>query len=135
MANTYKCVRLEPLINSPSHPTHAGKVCSVVIGLTGDDGSNTSPGYVDGVYTYPEDSCPTVEEFGPLANALVSQFAADNDFISNLDGQIEAAKTRPVPAADFETPEITVDTTVEATVVEEAPAEVVVAEEVAEGGE
>ena len=124
MANTYKCVRLEPL----SKHDNKDCVCEVVIGLVGEDGEGNSA-YIDGVYHYPMDSMPTVAEFQAGANALVSQFAANQGWIKNLDAQIESAKKRNVSTQGFEAPEITVDATVEpeagspAAPAEEAPAE------------
>jgi hypothetical protein len=60
----------------------------------------------------------------------VSQFAANQGFIAQLDSQIEASKKRDVPPEDFEAPEITIDTSVAAEegspanpAAEEAPAE------------
>tara|TARA_R100000152_G_C6761515_1_gene185654 strand:- start:1139 stop:1513 length:375 start_codon:yes stop_codon:yes gene_type:complete len=88
-------------------------VCKVVIGLTAVDETGTHSAYVDGVYQYPSDSKPTIEAFKSGASALVSQFAADQGFITQLDSQIEASKLRDVPVADFEAPEITIDTTVQ----------------------
>ena len=109
MSNTYKCVRLEPQCKYDNTDC----VCSVVIGLTADDGEGNSA-YIDGVYNYPEGSMPTVAEFTEGANALVSQYAADNGWIANLDQQIEAAKLRNVAPEGFEAPDIIVDTSVEA---------------------
>ena len=109
MANTYKCVRLEPQCNYDNNDC----VCAVVIGLTAEDGEGTSA-YIDGTYSYPEGNQPTVAEFKEGANALVSQFAADNGWIASLDSQIESRKVQPRQAEDFEAPEITVDTSVEA---------------------
>lgn len=124
MANTYKCVRLEPQCKYDNTDC----VCSVVIGLTADDGEGNSA-YIDGTYSYPMDAMPTVAEFKAGANALVSQYAADNGWVASLDSQVAAAKKRNVAPDDFEAPEITVDTTVEAAVVEEE------AEEAAEAAE
>ena len=56
---------------------------------------------------------PMLNEFKEQANALVSQFAADNKWIASLDSQIEAQKAQPKNVEDFESPEITIDTTVE----------------------
>lgn len=110
MANTYKCVRLEPLHKSNDPDC----VCEVVIGLTATDpDGNTS--YIDGIYKYPMDSMPKLAEFKEQANTLVSQFAADNNWIASLDSQIEAQKAQPKRVEEFEAPEITVDTTVEPT--------------------
>ena len=110
MANTYKCVRLEPRHKSDD----PNCVCEVVIGLTATDPDGNSS-YIDGVYQYPIDSMPQLDEFKEQANALVSQFAADNKWIASLDSQIEAQKAQPKNVEDFESPEITVDTTVEPT--------------------
>ena len=143
MANTYSCVRLEPSCDCSDDTT----VCKVVIGLTAVDETGNHSAYVDGVYQYPSDSKPTIEAFKSGASALVSQFAADQGFITQLDSQIEASKLRDVPVADFEAPEITIDTTVQPAegspanpaVEEEAPAEEAPAEETTEettdGGE
>ena len=111
MANTYKCVRLEPQLNS--HGTHKGKVCAVVIGLTAEDGEGNSA-YIDGTHSYDADKCPALSTFKTKANALVSQFAADNGWIASLDSQIESRKLQPTQPEEFEAPEITVDTSVEA---------------------
>ena len=108
MANTYTCVRLEPRHKSED----PNCVCEVVIGLTATDPDGNSS-YIDGVYQYPMDSMPMLNEFKEQANALVSQFAADNKWIASLDSQIEAQKAQPKNVEDFESPEITVDTTVE----------------------
>lgn len=112
MANTYKCVRLEPQCHCDGH-AEAGKVCHVVIGLTAEDGKGNSA-YIDGTYSYPEGKCPAVSTFKSNANKIVSQFAADQGWIASLDSQIEAMKERPVAPDDFEAPAITVDTTVKA---------------------
>ena len=110
MGNTYKCVRLLP----QSRYNNTDCVCSVTIGLVAEDDQGNS-GYVDGVYNFPESEMPTVAEFTEGANALVSQYAADNGWIANLNQQIEAAKVRNVAPEGFEPPEITVDTSVEPT--------------------
>ena len=111
MANTYKCVRLEPMCDCDELDT----VCSVVIGLTATTEDEKHSAYIDGIYKYDEENKPTIEEFKAGASALVSQFAADNGWVASLDAQIEAIKKQDVPVADFEAPEITVDTTVEPT--------------------
>jgi len=109
MGNTYKCTRLDPLCKHDNMDC----VCSVVIGLTADDGEGNSA-YIDGTYSYPMDAMPTVAEFKAGANALVSQYAADNGWVASLDSQVAAAKKRNVAPDDFEAPAITVDATVEA---------------------
>ena len=110
MANTYKCVRLEPRHKSDDPDC----VCEVVIGLTATDEAGNSS-YIDGVYQYPMESMPKLAEFKEQVNTLVSQFAADNNWIASLDSQIEAQLAQPKNVDDFEAPEITVDTTVEPT--------------------
>lgn len=137
MANTYSCVRLEPSCDCDDATT----VCKVVIGLTAVDETGTHSAYVDGIYQYPSDSKPTIEAFKSGASALVSQFAADQGWITHLDSEIEASKLRDVPIADFEAPEITIDTSVEAeegspaNPVAESPAEETATEEATDGGE
>lgn len=141
MANTYKCVRFEPMCSCDDNE----KVCSIVIGLTGTDETGKHSGYTDGVHRYDEDNRPTLDEVKAGASALVSQFAANHGFIAQLDSQIEDSKKRDVPPEDFEAPEITVDTSIEAeegspanpAVEEEATAEETAEEttEESEGGE
>jgi hypothetical protein len=110
MANTYKCVRFEPMCSCEDN----SKVCSVVIGLTATDETEKHSAYVDGVHNYDEDNKPTLDEVKSGASALVSQFAANHGFIAQLDSQIEASKLRDVPPENFEAPEITIDTSVAA---------------------
>tara|TARA_R100000742_G_C4279632_1_gene104846 strand:- start:12777 stop:13184 length:408 start_codon:yes stop_codon:yes gene_type:complete len=107
MSKEIKVVRLEPM----SKFDNTDCVCQVVIGVTMSEGEHSA--YVDGVYSYPMDSMPTVAEFNAGANALVSQFYADQGWDKQLSDQLEAAKKRDVPVADFEAPEVTVDTSVE----------------------
>ena len=110
MANTYKCVRFEPMCSCDDNE----KVCSIVIGLTGTDETGKHSAYTDGVHHYDEDNKPTLDEVKSGASALVSQFAANHGFIAQLDSQIEESKKRDVPPEDFEAPEITIDTSVAA---------------------
>jgi uncharacterized protein involved in type VI secretion and phage assembly len=49
------------------------------------------------------------------SSEIVNQFAADQNWWASLDSQIEAQKAAPVNAENFEAPEVTLDTTVEAT--------------------
>lgn len=142
MANTYKCVRFEPMCSCDDN----SKVCSVVIGLTATDETEKHSAYVDGVHNYDEDNKPTLDELKSGASALVSQFAANQGFIAQLDSQIEASKKRDVHPENFEAPEITVDTSVAAeegspanpvaeTPAEEESEEEESSEEESEGGE
>ena len=117
------------------------KVCSIVIGLTATDETGKHSGYTDGVHYYDEDNRPTIDEVKAGASALVSQFAANHGFIAQLDSQIEDSKKRDVPPENFEAPEITIDTSVEAeegspaNPVAESPAEETATEEATDGGE
>jgi hypothetical protein len=116
MANKYKICRHEPLVHPEGHE-HAGQICEVVIGVQARDENADEdarwPGYTDGVWRPEAGSCPTVEEYKSGAAAICNQFAADNGWIANLDAQVEADKARSVPAAEWEAPEVVVDTTVE----------------------
>jgi len=117
MGNIYRCVRLEPLVY-PEGDSHAGKVCEVVIGLQARDENAAEdarwPGYVDGVWRPADMSkCPAVSTWKAKAATVVSQMAADNGWIANLDAQVEADKARAIPAPDWVAPEVVVDTTVE----------------------
>ena len=58
---------------------------------------------------------PSVSALGkPRHPLVVSQMAADNGWIANLDAQVAADNAeRAVPAPDFTPPEVVVDTTVE----------------------
>ena len=107
MSKEIKVVRLEPM----SKFDNTDCVCQVVIGVTMSEGEHSA--YVDGVYSYPMASMPTVAEFKAGANALVSQFYADQGWDKQLSDQLEAAKKRDVPVADFEAPAVTADTSVE----------------------
>ena len=129
MSKQIKVVRLEPMSKFDSTDC----VCQVVIGVTMTEGEHSA--YVDGVYHYKMDSMPTVAEFNAGASALVSQFYADQGWDKQLSDQLEAAKKRDVPVADFEAPEVTVDTSVEAAVgspANPAPAEEESSEETSE---
>jgi len=118
MGNKYKVARLEPMCQPPHHD-ESGCVCQVVIGLQAVDEDVLAadenarwPGYVDGVWS-PDGECPTVEAWNAMASTVVSQFAADRDWIANLDRQVAADKDRVVAAPNYEAPAITIDTTVE----------------------
>jgi DNA polymerase-3 subunit gamma/tau len=102
----------------PEGDSHAGKVCEVVIGLQARDENAAEdarwPGYVDGVWRPADMSkCPAVSTWKAKAAAVVSQMAADNGWIANLDAQVEADKARAIPAPDWVAPEVVVDTTLE----------------------
>jgi len=116
MGNIYRVCRLEPMVN-PEGVTHAGKICEVVIGLQARDENTPEdarwPGYVDGVWRPEHGKCPAVSTWKAKAAEVVSQMAADNGWIAQLDSQVAADAERAVPAPEWEAPEVVVDTTVE----------------------
>ena len=112
MANsTYKLVRFEPRCLADN----TSCVCELVIGLTGEDGEGNSA-YIDGIWQPEEGTMLMLNDLtAEKASEIVNQFAADNNWWSSLDSQIEAQKAQPVNAENFEAPEVTLDTTVEPT--------------------
>ena len=102
---------------NPEGATHAGKICEVVIGLQARDENAADdarwPGYVDGVWRPEHGKCPAVSTWKGKAAEVVSQMAADNGWIAQLDAQVASDAERAVPAPDWEAPEVVVDTTVE----------------------
>jgi len=113
--NTYRLVRLEPRCLADNKLC----CCELVIGLTGEDGEGNSA-YIDGVWKPEEGEMLMLTDLtAEKSSEIVNQFAADNNWWSSLDSQIEAQKQQPVNAENFQAPVVTLDTTVEATVVEE----------------
>lgn len=112
MANsTYKLVRFEPRCLADN----TSCVCELVIGLTGEDGEGNSA-YIDGIWKPEEGTMLMLDDLtDEKSSEIVNQFAADNNWWSSLDSQLEAQKTQPVNAENFEAPEVTLDTTVEPT--------------------
>tara|TARA_B100000686_G_scaffold44472_1_gene47052 strand:- start:1450 stop:1872 length:423 start_codon:yes stop_codon:yes gene_type:complete len=109
--NTYKLVRFEPRCLSDN----TSCVCELVIGLTGEDGEGNSA-YIDGIWKPEEGTMLMLDGLtAEKSSEIVNQFAADNNWWSSLDAQIEAQKVQPVNAENFEAPEVTLDTTVEPT--------------------
>ena len=112
--NTYRLVRFEPRCLADNKMC----VCELVIGLTGEDGEGNSA-YIDGIWKPEEGTMLMLNDLtSEKSSEIVNQFAADNNWWSSLDSQIEAQKAQPVNAENFEAPEVTLDTTVEPTVVE-----------------
>ena len=113
--NTYRLVRLEPRCLADNKLC----CCELVIGLTAEDGEGNSA-YIDGVWKPEEGEMLMLDDLtAEKSSEIVNQFAADNNWWSSLDSQIEAQKQQPVNAENFQAPVVTLDTTVEATVVEE----------------
>ena len=113
--NTYRLVRFEPRCLADNKSC----CCELVIGLTGEDGEGNSA-YIDGIWKPEEGTMLMLDDLtAEKSSEIVNQFAADQNWWASLDSQIEAQKAQPVNAENFEAPEVTLDTTVEATVVEE----------------
>lgn len=116
MANSYKVVRFEPHLNADGD--HAGKCCSVTIGLNAESSEkdaqgNPYTGYIDGVWNFPEGTCPTESELQSQKSELSSKMIANYGWIKNLDAQIESKKKSPIMSTeDYDVSNITIDTTV-----------------------
>ena len=112
MANsTYKLVRFEPRCLADN----TSCVCELVIGLTGEDGEGNSA-YIEVIWKPEEGTMLMLNDLtSEKSSEIVNQFAADNNWWSSLDSQLEAQKVQPVNAENFEAPEVTLDTTVEPT--------------------
>ena len=109
--NTYRLVRFEPRCLADNKSC----CCELVIGLTGEDGEGNSA-YIDGIWKPEEGTTLMLNDLtAEKSSEIVNQFAADNNWWSSLDSQIEAQKTQPVNAENFEAPVVTLDTTVEPT--------------------
>lgn len=109
--NTYRLVRFEPRCLADNKMC----VCELVIGLTGEDGEGNSA-YIDGIWKPEEGTMLMLNDLtSEKSSEIVNQFAADNNWWSSLDSQIEAQKAQPVNAENFEAPVVTLDTTVEPT--------------------
>ena len=112
--NTYRLVRFEPRCLADNKMC----VCELVVGLTAEDGEGNSA-YIDGIWKPEEGTMLMLNDLtAEKSSEIVNQFAADNNWWSSLDSQIEAQKAQPVNAENFEAPTVTLDTTVEPTVVE-----------------
>ena len=109
--NTYRLVRFEPRCLADNKSC----CCELVIGLTGEDGEGNSA-YIDGIWKPEEGTMLMLNDLtAEKSSEIVNQFAADQNWWSSLDSQIEAQKTQPVNAQNFEAPTVTLDTTVEPT--------------------
>ena len=109
--NTYRLCRFEPRCLSDNPQC----CCELIIGLTAEDGEGNSA-YIDGIWKPEEGTMLMLNDLtAEKSSEIVNQFAADNNWWSSLDSQIEAQKAQPVNAENFEAPEVTLDTTVEPT--------------------
>ena len=109
--NTYRLVRFEPRCLADNKSC----CCELVIGLTGEDGEGNSA-YIDGIWKPAEGTLLMLNDLtAEKSSEIVNQFAADQNWWSSLDSQIEAQKAQPVNAENFEAPTVTLDTTVEPT--------------------
>ena len=109
--NTYRLVRFEPRCLADNKMC----VCELVIGLTAEDGEGNSA-YIDGIWKPEEGTMLILNDLtAEKSSEIVNQFAADQNWWSSLDSQIEAQKAQPVNAENFEAPTVTLDTTVEPT--------------------
>lgn len=109
--NTYRLVRFEPRCLADNKSC----VCELVIGLTGEDGEGNSA-YIDGIWKPEEGTVLMLNDLtAEKSSEIVNQFAADSNWWTSLDSQIEAQKAQPVNAENFEAPEVTLDTTIEPT--------------------
>ena len=114
--NTYRLCRFEPRCLSDNPEC----CCQLVIGLTATDSEGNYSAYIDGIWKPEEGTMLMLDDLtAEKSSEIVNQFAADQNWWASLDSQIEAQKAQPVNAENFEAPEVTLDTTVEATVVEE----------------
>ena len=109
--NTYRLVRFEPRCLADNKSC----VCELVIGLTAEDGEGNSA-YIDGIWKPEEGTMLMLNDLtAEKSSEIVNQFAADQNWWSSLDAQLEAQKAQPVNAENFEAPTVTLDTTVEPT--------------------
>lgn len=110
--NEYKVVRFEPRCLADNKMC----ICQLVIGITAKSSDSNSTAYIDGVWTPPEGEMLMLDDLtAEKSSEIVNQFAADQNWWSGLDAQLESIQQQPISPENFEAPEITVDTTVEPT--------------------
>jgi len=90
MAIEYTFSRVEPNINCDSDPD-AGKVCSVVVGMTAVDGENSA--YVDTTVTLTGVAVVLPEDLD--LSDICNGAADDGDWKTSLASQIDSQKTAP----------------------------------------
>jgi len=90
MAIEYTFSRVEPNVNCDSDPD-AGKVCSVVVGMTAVDGENSA--YVDTTVALTGVASVLPEELD--LSAICNGAADDGDWKTSLAAQIASQKSAP----------------------------------------
>ena len=90
MAIEYTFSRVEPHVNCDSDPD-AGKVCSVVVGMTAVDGENSA--YVDTTVALTGDAVVLPGDLD--LSAICNGAADDGDWKTSLDAQIASQKSAP----------------------------------------
>jgi|TARA_B100001079_G_scaffold254193_1_gene248746 hypothetical protein len=99
MAIEYTFSRVEPCVNCDGH-AEAGKVCSVVVGMTAVDGDHSA--YVD--TTVPLSGAGVVVPESLDLAAICNGAADDGDWKVNLAAQIDAQKDAPYTWTGVVTP-------------------------------
>lgn len=119
MSVKYNICRFEPrCLNEENNPNC---VCEIVVGVVAEtipeaEGDKTCSAYIDGIWNPPEGEILMVGDLtAEKCSQIASQFAADQNWVESLNGQIEAQKAQPINAENFQVPEVTLDTTVEPT--------------------
>ena len=90
MAIEYTFSRVEPNVNCDSN-ANAGKVCSVVVGMTADDGEYGA--YIDTTVQLTGDAMVTPESLD--LSAICNGAADDGDWKTSLAAQIASQKAAP----------------------------------------
>ena len=90
MAIEYTFSRVEPQILCSGH-NHAGKVCSIVVGMSASEGDYGA--YVDTTVTLSGDAIVVPESLD--LSSICNGAATDGDWKVNLAAQIESQKTQP----------------------------------------
>jgi len=90
MAIEYTFSRVEPCVNCDGHD-EAGKVCSVVVGMTAVDGDHSA--YID--TTVPLSGAGVVVPESLNLSDICNGAATDGDWKVSLAAQIESQKVQP----------------------------------------
>ena len=90
MAIEYTFSRVEPNVNCDSDPD-AGKVCSVVVGMTAVDGENSA--YIDATVQLTGVAVVAPDDLD--LSAICNGAADDWDWKTSLDAQIASQKAAP----------------------------------------
>ena len=90
MAVEYTFSRVEPNVNCDGH-AEAGKVCSVVVGMTAVDGDHSA--YIDTTVQLSGEGVVAPESLD--LSAICNGAADDGEWKDNLAAQIESQKDQP----------------------------------------